>query len=271
MSEADPQVRVRLDIVYDGSAFAGWARQPDQRTVQATIEAALATVLRLPVDAVALTVAGRTDAGVHASAQVAHVDVPAPFDARSTLRSLAGLLPPDVRVRALAVVSTDFDARFAALWRRYEYRLSDEPGGVDPLRRRVVLGWSRRLDVDAMQAAADGLVGLHDFTAFCRWREGATSIRTVHRLDVRRDAAEIVITVQADAFCYSMVRSVVGALLAVGEGRRPVQWPASLLDRISRADDVAVVPPHGLTLVDVGYPPDADLAARSAQTRARRT
>jgi tRNA pseudouridine38-40 synthase len=167
-------------------------------------------------------------------------------------------------------VPGEFDARFAALWRRYVYRIGDAPGGVQPLRRRFVLAWPRPLDVPVMAQAAAALAGLHDFAAFCRRRAGATTVRTLTRVTVERDAAEIICTVEADAFCHSMVRSLVGALIAVGEGRRPADWPPSLLDRDRRADDVPVAPAHGLTLVAVGYPPDAELAARVATARARR-
>jgi tRNA pseudouridine38-40 synthase len=259
-------VRVRLDLAYDGTDFSGWAIQPERRTVQGELEQALRTVLRLP--AVQLTVAGRTDAGVHATGQVAHCDVPElPSD---LVRRLAGVLPPDVRVRAAREVPDEFDARFAALWRRYVYRIVDAPGGVDPLLRRQVLAWPRALYASAMAAAAERLLGLHDFAGFCRQREGATTIRTLTLLSVERNGSDIACTVEADAFCHSMVRSLVGALIAVGEGRRPVEWPATLLDRDRRADEVTVAPAHGLTLVEVGYPPDDELAARTEATRARR-
>jgi tRNA pseudouridine38-40 synthase len=234
--------------------------------VQGVLEDALRTVLRLP--AVPLTVAGRTDAGVHATGQVVHCDLPALPD--DLLRRLAGVLPADVRVRAAREVPAEFDARFAALWRRYVYAIGDAPGGVDPLRRRQVLAWPRRLDEAGMADAASRLLGLHDFTAFCRRRERATSVRTLTRLSVERLGEEVACTVQADAFCHSMVRSLVGGLIAVGEGRRPVDWPASLLGRDRRADEVPVAPAHGLTLVAVGYPPDDQLAARATATRARR-
>jgi tRNA pseudouridine38-40 synthase len=263
--------RVRLDLGYDGSQFSGWARQPGRRTVQETLETALATVLRLP--SVALTVAGRTDAGVHAAGQVAHLDLPDALwlDQRGKLITrLASLLPPDVRVRSARAVSPEFDARFGALWRRYEYRVCDALAGPDPLRRHVVLAWHRPLDEVSMAAAAAGLLGLHDFAAFCRRRDGATTMRTLEQLDVARVDGEVAFAVRADAFCHSMVRSLVGALLAVGDGRRPVDWPAEQLGRSDRANDVGVVPAHGLTLVEVAYPPDAELAERAAQTRARR-
>lgn len=217
---------------------------------------------------VALTVAGRTDAGVHASGQVAHADVPA-FDP-TLLRRLAGVLPPDVRVTALAPAAPGFDARFAALHRRYVYRVTDAPWGADPARRHDTLAWPRRLDLAALRAARAGLLGEHDFVAYCRRREGASTVRTLQRLDWDRDGDLLTATVQADAFCHQQVRSLVGALLAVGDGRRPVDWPASLLARRDRADEVGVAPAHGLTLVEVGYPPDGELAGRAQLTRARR-
>lgn len=254
-------VRVRLDLGYDGTDFSGWAVQPGRRTVQGVVQEALARVVRAPV---ALTVAGRTDAGVHAAGQVAHLDAPAPVDARRLNRAL----PPDVRVLAATVVPAAFDARFAALWRRYEYRITD--GVPNPLRRRHVLGWPRPLDVEAMARAAARLVGEHDFVAFCRRRDGATTVRAIQSFDVARVGDEIVLNVQADAFCHSMVRSLVGALIAVGEGRHDESWPASLLARTARADEVTVAPPHGLTLLAVGYPPESELAARAARTRQRR-
>jgi len=181
------------------------------------------------------------------------------------------VLPPDVRVTRISQVPDAFDARFSALWRRYEYRISDAEAGANPLRRGQVLALRRSVDVAAMSRAAAALRGEHDFAAFCRYREGATSIRAIQSFDVTREASDIVCTVQADAFCHSMVRSLVGALIAVGEGRRPEDWPASLLTRTARADEVSVAPAHGLTLVAVGYPPDDELAARSGQTRRRRT
>ena len=237
--------------------------------MQGELERALATVLRRP--SVAVTVAGRTDAGVHATGQVAHCDLPDALVDDALARRLAGVLPPDVRVRAVTPVPDAFDARFGALWRRYVYRISDAPGGVDPLRRREVLAWPRRLDDRAMAAAAAGLLGLHDFAAFCKRREGATTTRTLLELIVARDGDDVRCTVRADAFCHSMVRSLVGALIAVGEGRREAAWPASLLTLGTRANDVAVVAAHGLTLVEVAYPPASELAARTEQTRARRT
>jgi len=273
---ASPQgsglVRLRLDLGYDGAGFSGWATQPGLRTVQGTLEQALQVLLRS--GPVALTVAGRTDAGVHATGQVAHCDVDEAVwtgQAPRALRRVNGLLPPDVRVYAMTVVSGDFDARFSAVWRRYRYRIADAAFGVDPLLRHDTVGWKRSLDADVMHEAAQGLLGLHDYAAFCKRRDGATTVRTLQGLDVVRTGDLIEIEVQADAFCHSMVRSLVGALAAVGEGRRPVEWPATLLTLAARADAVAVAPAHGLTLVEVGYPHADQLAARAVETRAVRT
>jgi tRNA pseudouridine38-40 synthase len=265
-------IRLRLSIAYDGAGFSGWAAQPGLRTVEHVVASALGVVLRIPEPR--LTVAGRTDSGVHAHAQVAHVDVPpAAYEkvAPTLVRRLAGILPDDVRLTAIAPAPPDFDARFGALWRRYEYRISDADYGVVPHRRHDTLSWPRRLDVEAMSQAAALLVGEHDFAAFCRHRDGATTRRGLRYFEVVRELDGVIVNrVEADAFCHSMVRSLVGALIAVGEGRRGIEWPASLLTRTTRADDVAVAPAYGLALVAVGYPPDADLAARVLVTRQRR-
>ena len=265
-------VRVRLDLSYDGTAFSGWAVQAGRRTVQGIVQSALERISR--VAPIQLTVAGRTDAGVHATGQVAHADLPgATWSELGTtaLRRLAGVLPPDVRVLRIAQVSSEFDARFSALWRRYVYRVDDAEGGVDALRRHVVLGWRRRLDVSVMARSAESLLGEHDFAAFCRPRMGGSTIRTLQSLDVRREVwGEVSCTAQADAFCHSMVRSLVGALLAVGDGRRPPDWMDTLLARTSRADEVAVAAAHGLTLVAVGYPSPDQYAAQAAVARRRR-
>jgi tRNA pseudouridine38-40 synthase len=263
-------VRVRLDVQYDGTALHGWATQTGRRTVQAELEAALATVLRRPVR---LTVAGRTDAGVHATGQVASADLPRAIweqHREMLVRRLRGVLPRDIAVPSVTEAHPAFDARFAALARHYVYRITDAPGGPSPLRRADTVGWPRALDSRAMRVAAALLVGQHDFAAYCRRREGATTVRTLLALDVQRDGDLITIAASADAFCHSMVRSLVGALLAVGQGRRPPEWPAELLRRTQRADEVTVAPAGGLTLVRVDYPPEDLLAARAEVTRARR-
>ena len=263
---------MRLDLGYDGAGFAGWARQPGLRTVQGTLEEALGLLWREPVQ---LIVAGRTDAGVHARHQVCHADIPPDSweaSAATLVRRLAGLLPGDVRVHAAAAAPTGFDARFAALSRTYAYRVRDDPGLADPLERHAVLAVPQRLDLEAMASASRLLTGEHDFAAYCRRREGATTVRRLLRLEWERDVAQrAVATVQADAFCHSMVRALVGALLAVGAGRRPPQWPAEVLARGLRDSAVSVAPAHGLVLEHVEYPPDAELAQRVRIARQMRT
>jgi tRNA pseudouridine38-40 synthase len=263
-------VRLRLDLSYDGSAFHGWARQPGLRTVQQTVEEALCRVLALPA-VPRLTVAGRTDAGVHARGQVAHLDVPAggwAQAAATAARRLRRLLPADVRVHAIGSVPADFDARFSALWRRYSYRVCDDPAGADPLRRHDTLSYPRSLDLGRMNEASAACVGEHDFAAFCRRREGATTVRELLRLTwARPDPGVAVATVIADAFCHNMVRSLTGALLAVGDGSRPAGWLAEVLAAGIRDPAVRVLPPHGLCLEEIGYPAAADFAARAGATR----
>nr|WP_217361536.1 tRNA pseudouridine(38-40) synthase TruA [Aeromicrobium stalagmiti] len=259
---------MRLDISYDGTAFRGWATQPQLRTVQGEVESALATILRLDV-APQLTCAGRTDAGVHARGQVAHVDLDG-VDPPTLERRLRRLLPDDIALRALTVAPEGFDARFSALERRYVYRLCDAPAGPDPLTRSVVVGWNRTLDVDAMNAAAAHLVGEHDFAAFCKRREGATTIRTLLELHTVRDGHLLATTVRADAFCHSMVRALMGALVAVGEGRHRAEWSGEILAGAVRDARVKVMPAHGLVLEEVVYPDDAGLSARALESRRRR-
>ena len=245
--------------------------QPNRRTVQGEIQQAVARILRvLPPQ---LTVAGRTDAGVHAVGQVAHADLPT-CDPTILARRLNRLLAPDVRIRAVTVAPPGFDARFSATSRRYRYRLSDAAYGVDPLRRHDTVAAGRRLDVAAMANAAAALVGEHDFAAYCRRREGASTVRRLLCLDVVRnggDTARISVIAEADAFCHSMVRALVGALLAVGDGRRPVEWPAAVLAGRRRDPGVRVAPAWGLSLEAVRYPADDELAARAAATRRHRS
>jgi tRNA pseudouridine38-40 synthase len=347
-----PGARLRLDLSYDGSGFHGWSRQPGGlRTVQQVLEDALGLVL---AQAGPLTVAGRTDAGVHARGQVAHLDLTAAawpalrraahlepaqnlssdaqhpssdaqqlsagpqqlsagpqqlsagpqqlsagpqqlsagpqqlsagpqqlsagpqqlspgewLAAGETLRHrLAGLLPADVRVRAVSRAPGGFDARFSALWRRYSYRVCDDPAAADPLRRHDTLWYPRPVEVARMNQAAQACLGEHDFAAFCRRREGATTVRELLRLEWERPAPGVVVaTVVADAFCHNMVRALVGGLLAVGDGRRPPGWLAGVLAAGVRDPAVHVAAPHGLCLEEVRYPPGAELAARAGLTR----
>lgn len=266
-------MRLRLDIAYDGSDFHGWAAQRGLRTIQEELEAWIPRVLRL-TEPVSLTCAGRTDAGVHARGQVAHLDLPEPSDPEQLVADLTyklrNVLPADLVVRKVSAAPPGFDARFSAIWRRYVYRLAD--ASPDPLHRIHVHSIRRELDLQLINAVAPRLIGLHDFAAFCRAREGATTIRNLQQLTARRsrnDVAEI--TVRADAFCHSMVRSLVGGLVDVATGRRDADWLIGLLGNTERAGDIKVMAPGGLTLEQVGYPPDRDLALRARQARAVRT
>ena len=267
-----PAQRVRVDVAYDGTAFAGWAVQPGQRTVQAELERALGVLARADPPP-RTVVAGRTDAGVHARGQVVHVDLPLHVAQDLLLvRRLNGLLDHDVRVRAAALAPDGFSARYSALSRTYRYRVTDDASAVDPLRRHDTLWWPRPLDAELLRQASTGLVGLNDFAAFCKRRARGTTRRTLLRLDWdRQPDGVLVATVQADAFCHSMVRSLVGGLLAVGEGRRPPAWPAELLALTARPIDLDVAPARGLTLERVDYPSDDQLLARQAVTRATRS
>lgn len=275
-------MRIRLDLGYDGTDFSGWATQPGRRTVQGELTSALSTILRLP-DPPGVTCAGRTDAGVHARGQVAHVDLPdeayaaLPGRSRRTpsqalVARLRGLLPRDVTVRGVSEASEGFDARFSAISRRYCYLLCDDPAYLDPLRVRETVLHPRTLDEAAMTAAASRMTGLHDFAAFCRRREGATTIRTLLHYEWERvGEGTLAATVVADAFCHSMVRALVGAVVPVGEGRASVEFPADVLSARVRDPRVTVMPAHGLVLEEVTYPPADDLVARAAAARRTRT
>lgn len=275
-------MRLRIDLGYDGTAFHGWAAQRGLRSVEETLSTAVTTVLRADAP-VRITVAGRTDAGVHASGQVAHCDVDdtavAALPGRTghtpmsaARRRLNAILPSDVVVHDVSVAPEGFDARFAALNRRYQYRIADEAARRDPLRRWDTVWRDDRLALDAMNEASLPLLGLRDFAAFCRRREGATTIRTLLDLRWRRDDDGVLVaTVSADAFCHSMVRALVGALVEVGRGRAPVSWPGEVLSDAVRDPRSPVAPAHGLTLVEVCYPVAPLMAQRVSQARATRT
>ncbi|MDO5512746.1 tRNA pseudouridine(38-40) synthase TruA [Corynebacterium sp.] len=280
---SDDLLRLRIDLAYDGTDFHGWARQKQEglRTVQAVLEDALSLILRTEAS---LTVAGRTDAGVHAHLQVAHLDVPASSleqrtidgDPARLVRRLARLLPEDVRVHAVAAAPPGFDARFSALRRHYVYRLTTHSRGPLPTRARDTAHWLKPVDLDDMQAAADILIGLHDFAAFCKPREHATTIRdlqsfTWHDVSTPWEMNTYEARVTADAFCWNMVRSLVGTCLAVGEGRREASLPATLLTETQRSSLIPLAPAKGLSLSGVDYPVDAELSARTAITRDRRS
>ncbi len=260
--------RLRMEIAYDGTNFSGWAIQPDRRTVQACIEEAISKIARVNVETI---VAGRTDAGVHATGQVIHVDVPEEMGIDDLSYKLNRILDEDVRINGIDIAPPAFHARFSALRRYYEYRILDENKVIQPLARLNTASWYRPLDMDLMNRASALLLGTHNYAAFCKYREGATTIRTLETYQWRRDAEGVLVAdVVADAFCYSMVRNLVGAIVCVADGRKDPEWITTLLEDKERVSDSLVFPARGLTLYKVDYPDAAELLERAKKTVARR-
>ena len=267
-------LRFRIDFAYDGTNFSGWAKQPDQRTVQGEMESALSGLTRNPVE---LVVAGRTDAGVHATFQVAHVDLPeldkygnAWKPADLTYR-LNRMLSEEIRIKNVTAAPPYFHARFSALRRTYVYKIADGQRLVDPLKRFDVATWYRHLDLSRLNEASSRLLGEHDFATFCKPGGAGTTIRRLERFHWERTGdANLVATVTADAFCYSMVRNIVGAVVCVGEGRFEPDWISKVLANKTRISESYVFPARGLTLVTVEYPADSELQARAEITIRRR-
>ncbi len=287
--ETPALTRIRLDVAYRGTDFAGWARQPELRTVQGELEAALDKVLRASARGLAapqVTVAGRTDAGVHARGQVVHVDIdldgwrglPGRSDrpeSEALLDRLAGVLGDDIVVFAATIAPSGFDARFSALSRTYKYRIADRYAARDPLRADWTLWHRGELDEAAMNEAAQEVTGLRDFAAFCKPRPGATTIRQLQQFEWQRpqsgpDAGLVVATITSDAFCHNMVRALVGSSILIGQGKRPADWLAAVLASKDRANAGAVIAARGLTLEAVAYPEDELLAQRAQAIRAQR-
>ena len=260
--------RLRLDISYDGTNFSGWGIQPDRRTVQQSVEDAISTVAQAKAETI---VAGRTDAGVHATGQVIHVDLPESLELTDLAYKLNRILDQDIRINQITIAPPAFHARFSALRRYYEYRILDENKVIPPLARFNTESWYRPLDMDVMNRASALLLGTHDYAAFCKFREGATTIRTLETYSWRRDNQGVLIAeVVADAFCYSMVRNLVGAIVCVADGRKDASWISTLLENKERVSDSLVFPARGLSLYKVDYPNDAELLERAAKTIARR-
>jgi len=247
--------RLRIDLAYDGTNYAGWAPQPDRRTVEGEITSAISKLAGHLVEPV---VAGRTDAGVHASAQVIHVDVPNSAedldDVANWVFRLNRILDPDIRILQVAVAADTFHARFSAIEREYQYRLADNNQVLMPLERYNTSTWFRALDVDRLNEVSALLLGEHDFVAFCKFREDQKTVRTLKKFHWSRlDSGILTADVAANAFCYSMVRNLVGAAVAVGEGRFDKEWAVAILNNKERVSDSYVFPGNGLTLVKVTY------------------
>ncbi|WP_091721946.1 tRNA pseudouridine(38-40) synthase TruA [Pseudarthrobacter equi] len=279
-------LRIRVDLSYDGGPFSGWALQPGRRTVQGALEEALELLVRRPIR---VTVAGRTDAGVHARGQVVHLDladsewhgmargqeldpaVAMTRRLRGALNRVLGDLTGAVQVRGITPALPGFDARFSALWRRYSYRIADGPALWDPLERAFTLWHKSPLDVELLNQGASRLLGLQNFLSFCKPREGATTIRELQRFEfARAEDGAIVATVQADAFCHNMVRALIGSALYVGEGAVEPGWLYERLLAQKRDAKSVLAAPHPLVFEEVAYPSASELLARAELTRARR-
>lgn len=282
----DGSIRLRLDLAYRGAPFHGWARQPGLLTVQGRLEEALSLITRQSAQ---LTVAGRTDAGVHARGQVAHLDVPQEFwlslsrgreesdelrgeRLRARLEGLAGRgLNGALAIKHVRVVSRDFDARFSALSRTYRYLICDDPRAQDPCRLDVART-SSPLEETTMQVAAQALCGEHDFLPFAKPREGATTVRTLHSFNISRPGAGILqAMIRADAFCHSQVRFMMGALIEIGRGKYQPNWVGELLAAGVRDQRVPLADGRGLTLWEVDYPPEDEYALQAQKAKVVRT
>jgi tRNA pseudouridine38-40 synthase len=261
-------LRLRLDLAYDGTNFYGWGKQPDRRTVQEEVEKAIAIISQSKIDSI---VAGRTDAGVHATGQVIHVDVPESINLDEIAYKLNRILDTDVRVMGVSIAPPAFHARFSALRRHYTYRILDANKVIPPLHRYDVASWYKPLAVEQLNEASKLLLGDHDFAAYCKFREGATTIRQLQRFEWLRDSEGYLVgDIVADAFCYSMVRNLVGAVVCVADGRFGPEWIQETLANKVRVSDSLVFPACGLTLRQVDYPSDSELLERAAKTVARR-
>jgi tRNA pseudouridine38-40 synthase len=264
-------IRFRVDFAYDGTRFSGWAKQPGQRTIQGELEKSVSELTRFDVE---LVVAGRTDAGVHATAQVAHFDLPERDKYGKEWGDLAyrlnRMLDEDIRIKSILKAPPFFHARFSALRRSYTYKIGDSRNLVNPLLRYDIATWYRDLNLESMNEASQLLLGEHDFAAFCKTGGVGTTIRKLEKFDWRRQDELLVADIVADAFCYSMVRNLVGAIVRVGEGRFAPAWVAQVLANRERVSESLVFPARGLTLVGVEYPKDDEFAARATITMARR-
>ena len=261
-------LRLRLDIAYDGTNFSGWAKQPDRRTCQELLESTISKIARFKVETV---VAGRTDAGVHATGQVVHVDVPENLDLDDLTYRINRIMDEDLRITKISIAPPAFHARFSALRRSYRYKILDNNQVIPPLNRANVAPWYRTLDLDLLNEASALLLGSNDFAAFCKFREGSTTLRNLEKFSWIRDSDGFLIAdVVADAFCYSMVRNLVGAVVCVADGRFEPAWVATTLKNRERISDSLVFPARGLTLYKVEYPPDSELLERVKITVAKR-
>ena len=239
----------RIDLAYRGTAFHGYAKQPNVVTVQGLLEAALERVIG-PVET---TVAGRTDKGVHASGQVVSFETDSPVDDLRLSRSLNKQLSPDIAVLALGPAPAGFSARFSAVGRAYEYRILNREA-PDPFLADTSWHYPGELDAARMAAAMVPLIGEHDFASFCRAVEGRSTVRDLRTAQWDRDGDLLAFRVEASSFCHQMVRSLVALSVDVGRGRIEPEAVGGILEAEDRNAAVGAAPPHGLTLMRVDYP-----------------
>lgn len=260
-------LRLRIDLAYDGTNFSGWATQPDRRTVQELVEQAIGTITQTKIESI---VAGRTDAGVHATGQVIHVDVPESINLEEIAYKLNRILDEDIRIMKVSIAPEAFHARFSALRRRYIYKILDKNLPIPPINRYDIAPWYRPLDAELMNSASSLVLGHHDFAAFCKYKEGGTTVRTLEKFHWERQGDLLVASIVADAFCYSMVRNLVGAVVCVADGRKDPTWMGELLANKERVSDSLVFPARGLTLSSVEYPTNDQLLERAKVTIGKR-
>ncbi|MEY2851058.1 MAG: hypothetical protein RJA96_929 [Actinomycetota bacterium] len=260
-------LRLRIDLSYDGTNFSGWATQPDRRTIQDLVEKAIGTITQTKIESI---VAGRTDAGVHAAGQVIHVDVPDSINLDEIAYKLNRILDEDIRIMRVSIAPEAFHARFSALRRKYTYKILDKNLPIPPINRYDIASWYRPLEAELMNSASSLVLGHHDFAAFCKFKEGGTTLRTLEEFHWERQGELLVATVVADAFCYSMVRNLVGAVVCVADGRKEASWMGELLANKERVSDSLVFPARGLTLTSVEYPTNDQLLERAKVTIGKR-
>lgn len=276
--KVDGLIRYRINLAYDGSAYFGWARQAGHKTVQQSLLDAMTLVFGESSNDFSMRVAGRTDAGVHAFSQVAHVDVTAAQIKRlgrtkSIAFRLNSILDRDIRIHSFEIAPPGFHARFSATFRRYRFRIADGPVAKDALQARYTLWLAHELDLDLMRDGAKEFIGLHDFNSFCKARVGATTIRNMKSIKITRNpelGGVIEIELIADAFCHNMVRAIVGGLIAVAQGSAEKSEITQVLKVAQKRAPFKVATPEGLTLVEIGYPADDKLEEQAAITRKKR-
>jgi len=258
--------RIRAKLAYDGTNYAGFGKQPDQVSIQGELEKSLKQIFNQTIKTIA---AGRTDRGVHARGQWVHFDLPqsAWQKVKDAKYSLNHVLPSDIRILEIEKVIEDFDARYSALWRRYTYWVADKTHQLDPLRRHYVYKYGYKLDLAKLNKTSQMLIGLHDFATYCKPREHSSTVRNLMQFDWQVIDGLFVAELKADAFCYGLVRNLIGAVLPAGAGLIAIDEPKVRLVKKQRSETIFQAPANGLVLEEISYPAPALWAAQSKITR----